>query len=190
MKKYILICITILILCGCSRENASSNDVSKREILEDKEIIQDIENLKKDEDENLFKKSFVMMTDFIFYEGEINGKTFHELRQESKDKILEIYQEMEEKIEEKYPGFSDEVSHKTKNSYEFLYEKSILLREKIIQEYQDKVGKENYQNVVDSYQEGKESIQNVIEEYEPIVIDEYESIKNRFSSWYQEYKEG
>ena len=127
MKKFFLLFMVVLTLCGCSREKSISSNISKKEVSEEEEIVRSIESMKQSRDENTLKKSFVRLTDFIFYDGEINGKTFQEFQKESKDKILEIYQEMVESIEKKYPGISDEVSHKAKNSYEFLYEKSILL---------------------------------------------------------------
>ncbi len=193
MKKICFLCLLLLFLVGCGRvQNTSTVHepvVSGREIYEEDEVASEIKKFNLEEDENVFKKSFILVTDFIFYDGEIHGKKFGDLKETSKNQILEAYQEMQRRMEQYYPGYQEDLSKKTKNSYELLYEKTILLRNKIIEEYQEYIGEDNYQNMIDSYEEGKDSLQDVYQEYKPKVVDEYEEMKEKFSSWYQEYKE-
>ncbi len=188
MKKILLFIIIIFFVCGCGKvQNTTTSSVVDSH---EEELVETIHTLSQEEqDDSVFKEAFITITDFIFYDGTIQGKKFQDLKQEAKDQILRIYRVMEEKMEEKYPGYQDKFSQKAKDSYESLYGKTLILRKIILDEYKEKIGEESYQNMVDSYQEGVNSLQDVYDEYQPKMKEEYENVKDRFSSWYQEFKE-
>ena len=47
-----------------------------------------------EKEEKILENTFITLTDFIFYGGVINGKTFEELTIETKQKILSIYEKL------------------------------------------------------------------------------------------------
>lgn len=57
------------------------------------------------------KNNFVKCIDFIFYNKEINGKTFNELTDDTKIKILSITLSIDSKIDEKFPGYKDSINN-------------------------------------------------------------------------------
>ena len=74
-------------------------------------------------DKETLKNTFITLTDFIFYDGEIKGTTFHELTTIAKEKVLSIYETIDAKIESVYPGYKEMIKeHKAlyKSFDEFL----------------------------------------------------------------------
>ena len=61
------------------------------------------------------KNNFVKCIDFIFYNKEINGKTFNELTNDTKLKILSITLSIDSKIEKKFPGYKDSINNTYQN---------------------------------------------------------------------------
>lgn len=56
------------------------------------------------------KEKFVLVVDFLFYDGEIKGKTFKELSTSAKLEILKIFLEVDNKLETKFPDYKDTIS--------------------------------------------------------------------------------
>ena len=71
------------------------------------------------------KNNFVKCIDFIFYNKEINGKTFNELTNDTKLKILSITLSIDSKINEKFPGYKNSVSNTYQNVKTKIIEKYI-----------------------------------------------------------------
>lgn len=63
------------------------------------------------------KEGFVTIVDFLFYDGEIKGKTFDELSNTAKIKVLQIAFSIDEKIDKYFPGYKDEISTTSKKIY-------------------------------------------------------------------------
>ena len=61
------------------------------------------------------KNNFVKCIDFIFYNKEINGKTFNELTNDTKLKILSITLSIDSKIDKKLPGYKDSINNTYQN---------------------------------------------------------------------------
>ena len=75
-------------------------------------------NSNNDDDETLgktIKEKFVKGIDFLFYDEEIGGKTFKELTNATKLKILEIAMIIDSKIESKFPGYKDSINNSYQN---------------------------------------------------------------------------
>lgn len=146
--------------------------------------------------EKTLKNTFITLTDFIFYDGEIKGKKFSDLTSAAKEKVIDIYTKIDEKIESRFPNYKENIKATSKKVYNNIKEKSIELKDKIKAEFIDKVGEEGYQNTVDSYEQDKENVKNVYDTYKPY-IDEgkekaksaYESAKEKVSNWYKDFKE-
>ena len=90
----------------------------------DSSIISYFENLNNqlttydNNDETLgktIKTNFVKCIDFIFYNKEINGKTFNELTNATKLKILSLTLSIDSKIDEKFPGYKDTINSTYQN---------------------------------------------------------------------------
>lgn len=196
MKKLCTILVILLCFTGCSKiEINIKNDNSKKEELkQEKTTDEDItkyieEENEKREDEKVFKKLFITLTDFLFYDGKIKGKTFKELKVEAQSRILQIYEEMSKELEKKYPNYQEDLKKKFKDSIEIIKGKKDSLKETIIEKYQEKYGTDSYQKIIDTYEDGKEIISDAYNEYMPDVKEKYEGAKEAISSWYEEYKE-
>ena len=51
------------------------------------------------------ENTFIILTDFIFYDGTIKGMTFDELTDTAKQEILELYEKIDSKIESYFPNY-------------------------------------------------------------------------------------
>lgn len=147
-------------------------------------------------DKNILKNTFITLTDFIFYDGEIKGKKFSELTASCKEKVIDIYTKIDNKIENKFPNYKENIKSTSKKVYNNVKEKALDIKTKIQNEYRERVGDEGYKNTVDAYNEDKSNVKNVYDTYKPY-IDEgkskaksaYESAKEKAANWYQNYKE-
>ena len=69
------------------------------------------------------KQKFVTCIDFLFYDKAIGGKTFKELTNETKIKVLELTLYIDSKIDTVFPGYKDSIS----SSYQNIKNKVITL---------------------------------------------------------------
>lgn len=221
----IILSIIIVILCGvtfnlyCNNKKIESikkdnTTVEKRETKEintedynkvigyieelnsDIEIITNKEDISEKE-ENKLKDIFITLTDFIFYNGEIKGKTFSELTNELKNKVINIYENIDLKIESRFPNYKEKIKDNGIKSYINVKSKLKEIKNNIIDEYKNKVGEERFNIIKDTYEDGKKDIDDVYNEYKPIIEEGKETgksiiieTKERISKWYKEYKEG
>lgn len=73
------------------------------------------------------KNGFVTIVDFLFYDGEIKGKTFDELSTTAKIKVLQISFSIDEKIEKYFPGYKEQISTTGKKIYTGVKTKTLEL---------------------------------------------------------------
>lgn len=170
--------------------NDSNTDNSDEAIIKQfesvEEDIKSVDNTNIDESlEKKLKKNFIILTDFIFYDGKINGKTFNELSDEAKAKILVIYERIDNKTETLFPNYKEEIRKSANKAYNNIKEGIAKLKEKYI----EKVGDETYENTMKIYEEDKERLK---EAYMPIIEKARErafELKDRAESWYKKFKE-
>ena len=129
--------------------NDSNTDNSDEAIIKQfesvEEDIKSVDNTNIDESlEKKLKKNFIILTDFIFYDGKINGKTFNELSDEAKAKILVIYERIDNKTETLFPNYKEEIRKSANKAYNNIKEGIAKLKEKYI----EKVGDETYENTI------------------------------------------
>lgn len=167
--------------------NADSSDeaiIEQFRLVE--EEVQSINDTSTDTNlEKKLKKDFIILTDFIFYDGTIHGKTFNELSDEAKAKILVIYEKIDNKIDSLFPNYKEELRKSTNKVYNNIKEGIAKLKEK----YKEKVGDEAYDNTIKIYEEDKERLK---EAYEPVIDKAKEKaseVKEKAKSWYQKFKE-
>lgn len=144
--------------------------------------------------------TFITLTDFVFYGGTIKGKTFQELSSSAKEKVLNALELIDTKIETIAPNYKETIKETAQKSYTTVKEKAKSLKDSIITNYKEKVGEDQYNQVVNTYQEDKTRLKDA---YSP-AIDKgkevyekakekgkeiYGATKDRAATWYQEFKE-
>lgn len=176
--------------------NSISNDETKQNIEiitdRDKEVLNYFDDIKNNIDSEEIKeeaiKKFIIMTDFIFYDGEIKGIKFNDLKEETKNNILEIYYIVDTKIENKFPNYKDKIDEKYNNAKNYLKQKS----NEIIQETDDKLKEnmsdETYNNFKESASEIMERDKEVIDKTKDTAKDTYDKTKTKVKDWYQNLK--
>ncbi len=165
------------------------------DVSDEVDALVDKETISKS-DEKTLKNTFIALTDFIFYDGEIKGKKFSDLTNSAKEKVIDIYTKIDNKIESKVPNYKETIKSTSKNAYNNVKEKAADLKEKIVSEYKEKVGEDGYQSTVDNYEAGKNDAKDVYDTYKPYIDSgkskaksAYESAKEKVSNWYKEFKE-
>ena len=222
MKKYLVLLLCILVLLtGCEAtkkekakpvtENKSeevslievNNDASEEATDEDvvnyvSTIENEIENInytesKKETIKEKLKENFIILTDFIFYDGTIKGKTFNELTTSAKEEILELYEKIDNKIESIYPNYKEEIKDTSTKVYSKAKSMVISLKDYLKKSYIDSVGEDTYQKEMEIIKDTKEKVK---EKTEPVIDTAkektkaiYEKTKDKFNTWYQGIKE-
>jgi hypothetical protein len=113
-----------------SQTNSSENDIISYFNTLDTELTN------YNEDSSLsttLKTKFIKCIDFIFYDGEINGKTFNELSNSAKLKVISIALSIDSKIDSKFPGYKETISASYQNAKTKLIEKYLDITTTICQ---------------------------------------------------------
>ena len=146
-------------------------------------------------DKDKLKNTFITLTDFIFYDGEIKGTKFKDLTSSVKEKVLNIYEEIDSKIESKFPGYKENIKSNSIKTYDNIKDKLDDLRNNILNDYKNSIGEEEFNDTIDSFNEGKENMNDTINSYKPYIDDgkdkakEYiDKKKDDLNDWYQQYK--
>ena len=222
MKKYLVLLLCILVLLtGCEAtkkekakpvtENKSeevslievNNDASEEATDEDvvnyvSTIENEIENInytesKKETIKEKLKENFIILTDFIFYDGTIKGKTFNELTTSAKEEILELYEKIDNKIESIYPNYKEEIKDTSTKVYSKAKSMVISLKDYLKKSYIDSVGEDTYQKemeiIKDTKDKVKEKTEPVIDTAKEKTTETYEKTKDKLNTWYQGIKE-
>ena len=221
MKKAIILTICILLsvtACTTKKEEtvANKDSIETKEITlvteqdtttiaTDEEVVEYIEDVTNEvetltEEESLsektkqsLKKAFITLTDFIFYDGTIKGKTFKELSYEAQTKILELYEKLDTKIESVFPNYKEEIKDTSTKTYSKAKEKAKELKETIKKIYIERVGEDTYQKELDIIKNTKDK---VVEKTTPVISDvkdkakdTYTKAKDKLDEWYKNFKE-
>ena len=223
MKKVIILSICLLFLAtACTNKNESKStspkkeettkeivlvteNTDKEESVSDDEVVEYINDVTNevselDSEKSLsqktkesLKKTFITLTDFIFYDGTIKGKTFKELSSEAQEKVLELYGKLDSKIESVFPNYKEEIKDTSTKTYSKVKEKAKELKEKIKSIYIERVGEDTYQKEMEIIENTKDK---VVEKASPIISDvkdkakeTYTKTKDKLDKWYKNFKE-
>lgn len=223
MKKVIILSICLLFLAtACTNKNESKStspkkeettkeivlvteNTDKEESVSDDEVVEYINDVTNevselDSEKSLsqktkesLKKAFITLTDFIFYDGTIKGKTFKELSSEAQEKVLELYEKLDSKIESVFPNYKEEIKDTSTKTYSKVKEKAKELKEKIKSIYIERVGEDTYQKEMEIIENTKDK---VVEKASPIISDvkakakeTYTKTKDKLDKWYKNFKE-
>lgn len=100
---------------------------SKPENKTEEDVINYVKNVSETSSKTALKEGFVKVVDFLFYDGEIYGKTFKELSNYAKIKIISLAIKIDSKIEEYVPGYKETISTTTNRVYTNLKTKLVTL---------------------------------------------------------------
>lgn len=165
-------------------ENVSNTEISTY-IREQESALNDEKTLTK----SSLKECFITLTDFIFYGGTINNKTFNELTDEVKIQVLTYYNNLNNKIDEKYPGLREEIKKQSSKTYTNIKERTIELKDKVLNSYKEKVGEEAYNELVKTINDDLERYKESVAPVEEKIGEAYQNTKNKLDTWYQKFKE-
>ena len=145
------------------------------------------------EDEYTLKNTFITLTDFIFYNGTIKGKTFNDLTASAKESVISLYEKIDEKIESKFPGYKETIKDRSEKTYNNIKDKVISLKDGLLEKYKQEIGEDNYAEqgeiIDESINTMKDSFSPVIDTIVEKSKDVYEKAKDKASTWYEEFKE-
>ena len=134
------------------------------------------------------KGVFVSIVDFLFYDGEINGVTFNELTDSGKQKVLEIASKVDNAIESKIPGYKETISDTASKAFNKASEVIKSGANNLNNFAREKLGEENYQSIIDAKDELVYYTKNAINFLGDVGGKAFNSIKDKVSSWYQDFK--
>ena len=160
-------------------ENISSEIVSSQEVTE--------------KEENKLKSYFILITDFIFYDGKICNTSFKDLSNEAKERIINIYVTLDNKLETKSPGYKEKIATTSKTISKNVINEAKNIKDKIKEEYKETVGEEAYNNtttvIEDDIKRVKENALPTVNTIKEKSHDAYVEVKDTLNNWYQEFKE-
>lgn len=159
-------------------KNISSEIVSSQEVTE--------------KEENKFKSYFILITDFIFYDGKICNTSFKDLSNEAKERIINIYVTLDNKLETKSPGYKEKIATTSKTISKNVINEAKNIKDKIKEEYKEAVGEEAYNNtttvIEDDIKRVKENTLPTVNTIKEKSYDAYVEAKDALNNWYQKFK--
>ena len=165
----------------------------------DKKVCEEIENIFKDLKESFnsdtskeaLKKAkgvFITFVDFVFFDGEIKGVKFDELTSAGKEKALSLINKVDEYIEGYYPGYKEDISSSTKES--FTMAASLIKKgaNKISDFSKEKLGEENYNKIIDAKDDLVTYTKSAASIVKNVSVNLYDKAKNKLKDWYLNFK--
>lgn len=175
-----------------SVSNKESNPTVEIVTERDKEVLNYFNDVKNNIDTEEVKeeaiKKFIILTDFIFYDGEIKGIKFNDLKEETKSNILEIYYTIDNKIENKFPNYKDKIDEKYDSAKVYLKQKYDELLTKTDNTLKENISAETYDNFKETTSEIIENDKEVIDKTKEVTKETYEKTKTKVKDWYQNLK--
>lgn len=125
-------------------------------------------------------EKFIVLTDFIFYDKDIHGVYFKDLKDGVKNQILEIYTETDSLIIKKFPNYKENISNKYNTAKEWLNDKYNQAKEKI-NENMNTETKENLEELKDNVKDTAGSVKDTVQSI-------YDNTKTKVKTWYENLK--
>lgn len=137
--------------------------------------------------ENAIKK-FIILTDFIFYDTEINGIKFNDLKDSTKKEILDIYFTIDSKIETKFPDYKESIADKYNIATNYLKNKYVEISDKLKEKTMEKIGEDNYNNISETNKEITEQDKENLQIMKEKVEETTDKAKTKVKNWYEDLK--
>lgn len=108
------------------QETANSNEIVNDNInIDEKNADAEVLSFLNETNNNLdnstlqekAKENFIIIVDFLFYNGEIKGYTFDELTTKAKLSVIKIALTIDNKIDSYFPDYKEKISEKTNRIY-------------------------------------------------------------------------
>lgn len=114
-----------------NNENAI-NEVVEDGFYDEGDVVNYFENIELEIESSTsfkekFRESFILIVDFIFYDGEIKGYSFDKLSDSAKIKIIAIALKIDNKIEEYIPNYKEYISSTGGKIYNNVKERCVSL---------------------------------------------------------------
>lgn len=168
--------------------NIATSNISEAELSsEDKIVIEYLEEKYQEVNSKPVKEKvkdiFKTTVDFLFYDGQIKGKTLKELTNKGKTEATKLITKIEISIENKFPGLIDETKDIYKDKKEKIIEKYYETVENICKDRQDVCNefKRDYEEMKQSY---KDTFKYLLDLGEKGL----DKTKETFTNWYNNLK--
>lgn len=148
------------------KENFDDYQKNLNELVENN----DIDNIKK-----YGKEIFVNMVDFIFYDKEIRGIKFSELKEETKQDIYETFCDIDSLIIRYCPDYKENIGEK----YEAVKDFASKAYYKTLDVIKEKIGEENYEKVKETKDNFKEKAKDGTENVKKYIKEKYENWRDK-----------
>ena len=172
-----------------SKEELSKETIEKAEVEENNSTTYNV----TEKEENKLKSYFILITDFIFYDGKICNTSFKDLSNEAKERIINIYVALDNKLEAKSPRYKEKIATTSKTISKNVINEAKNIKDKIKEEYKEAVGEEAYNNtttvIEDDIKRVKENALPTVNTIKEKSHDAYVEVKDTLNNWYQEFKE-
>lgn len=142
---------------------------SDKEVIEYYVSTEDIENVKK-----YGKEFFIKMVDFIFYDTEINGVKFNDLKEETKQEIYDTFCNIDALIMIVAPDYKENIGEK----YEIVKDFTTNIYYTSLDKIKEAIGEEDYNKIKEIKDSTKEKISDGIEDAKQYIIKKYEDFRN------------
>ena len=126
------------------------------------------------------KEKFILLVDFIFYDGEIKGKKFKELTSSAKAKVIYYTLLIDAGIDSKWPNYKDNINTKYND-----------IKSKLIAKYMDlttsicESSKDNCEKAKSDFKLLKESVSLTWNTLKNAFLYAFDKGKNSLAEWYQ-----
>ncbi len=134
------------------------------------------------------KGTFIMIVDFFFYDGEIEGITFSELTQDGKKLVLDLASRIDEAIEAKIPGYKETISDVASRAFN---KASVLIKKganNLSEFAREKLGEDNYNSIIEAKDELVYYTKNALNFIGDAGSKLFNSAKDKLNNWYQNFK--
>lgn len=118
-------------------------------------------------------QSFIYLTDFIFFDGELEGIKFKDLTTETKASVITTYVEIDELIMSIYPNYKENLSDKYDSVKQFFTEL-----------YESNLSEEAKQNIENT----TSNVSEVVDMAGGYAGDVYDTAKTKVKTWYTDFK--
>lgn len=123
---------------------------------------------------------FITITDFIFYDTDIYGIKYNDLKEETKKTILNDFKEVDSIISIKYPTYKEDIKLKYDKAKDFTVDKYNMAIDKL------KSGLSV--DTLNSIDDTKESLKDTASSIKDTTSDIYSDQKVKVKSWYENLK--
>lgn len=129
-------------------------------------------------------KSFIEVVDFIFYDKDINGIKFSELKEETKVEMLDVLSRIDSNIEEYIPNYKETLEEKYKTISTSIKEKYEEIKEIIKNKTKEQIGEDNYNEYGKSFKKIKDASKDTLDTTKDVLGVQ----KKKLGNWYREIK--